>query len=156
MSKKTYQEKLLHSGDLPKIQDLSADPKAVARFGGPRLFIAPPLFYNELMAKVPPGKIITSDRLRAFLAQQNGASATCPLTGGIFINICAHASVERQDESIPYWRTLKADGELNEKYPDGIDGQRLRLEAEGHTIIQKGKRYFVKDFEKSMWEIEVL
>jgi hypothetical protein len=48
---------------------------------------------------------------------------------------------------------LKKDGELNEKYPEGIDGQKLRLEMEGHKIIQKGKRYFVKDYKDKLFEI---
>lgn len=69
------------------------------------------------------------------------------MTAGIFVNVCAHASVERGTDHIPWWRTLKARGELNEKYPDGIDGQKLRLEAEGHTILQRGKRYFVEEYE---------
>lgn len=61
------------------------------------------------------------------------------------------SSVERggTDET-PWWRTLKKDGELNEKYPEGIDGQKLRLEMEGHTVVQKGKRYFVKDYEQNL------
>ena len=48
---------------------------------------------------------------------------------------------------------MKKDGELNEKYPEGIDGQKLRLEMEGHTIIQKGKRYFVESYEEKLFEL---
>ena len=54
---------------------------------------------------------------------------------------------------MPYWRTLKANGELNAKYPNGIVAQKEKLEAEGHTIIQKGRknvRYYVKDYENSL------
>ena len=47
----------------------------------------------------------------------------------------------------PYWRTLKTAGELNAKYPGGIPALRERLKAEGHTIIQRRKRYFVQDYE---------
>ena len=95
--------------------------------------------------------VITSDAIRNYLARQFGADSTCPLTAGIFINLAAQASLERGVGTTPYWRTLKKDGELNDKYPDGIDGQKLRLEMEGHTILQKGKRYFVKDYEKSLF-----
>lgn len=153
MARKTYTEKMLHSGDLPKKEDISADPRMVERYGGPTMYIAAPMQYHDLMAKVPRGKLVTADRIRAYLAQQADASFTCPLTAGIFINVCAHASLEPEQERVPYWRTLRANGELNEKYPDGIDGQRLRLEAEGHTVVQKGKRYFVDGYEKSLWEI---
>ena len=43
------------------------------------------------------------------------------------------------------------------KYPGGIENQKLKLEAEGHTIISKGRtniRYFVKDYETVLFELE--
>ena len=153
MAKKTYNEKLNSPGDLPKIEDLSGKPEAVKRMGGKKMLIAAPLEYNEIMAKIPQGKLITTDRVRAYLAYNAGADVTCPLTAGIFVNICAHASEERTENKIPWWRTLKAKGELNEKYPGYIDEQKLLLEMEGHTIAQKGKRYFVNDYEKSLFDL---
>ena len=153
MSKKTYNEKLNSPGDLPKVEDLSGKPESAAKFGGTKLLVAAPLQYNEIMARIPEGKLITSDRIRSFLAKQAGADATCPLTAGIFINICAHASEERTEDKIPWWRTLKAKGELNEKYPGGIDSQKLLLEMEGHTVIQKGKRYFVENYESRLIDL---
>jgi alkylated DNA nucleotide flippase Atl1 len=154
MAKKTNNKILNDSRDMPKIVDLSEKPKFVSRYGGTKMLIAAPLQYNEIMAKVPAGKIITSDKIRAFLANNAGADVTCPLTAGIFMNICAHASLERENDKIPYWRTVKSKGELNEKFPEGIDGQKLRLESEGHQIVQKGKKYFVKDYENLIWDIE--
>ena len=55
----------------------------------------------------------------------------------------------------PYWRTLKGKGELNEKYPGGVDVQAKRLKAEGHTIeVNKtGKPKRVKDWEKKVVSI---
>ncbi len=152
MPKRSFNEKLNDSKDMPKVIDLSHQPKAVARYGGTRMLIAAPLQYNALMAQVPNGEVITTDRIRAYLAKKAEADLTCPLTAGIFINICAQASVEREKDKIPYWRTLKANGELNEKYPEGVDGQKLHLEAEGHKIVQKGKRWFVSDYERALWE----
>ena len=143
-------QKLQDSKDLPKVEVLT-DPKAIARYGGPRMLLAPPLFYDALMKKIPHGKLITTDRLRQYLAKEHNADFTCPLTCGIFVNVAALASFERGGiDEIPWWRTLKKDGELNEKYPGGIEGQRSRLETEGHEIIQKGKRYFVKDYESKL------
>jgi len=153
MAKKTYNEKLNFSGDMPKIEEIT-DLKTIERFGGTRMLIAPPLAYDELMRKVPDGKLITSDYIRSYLAKKHCADFTCQLTAGIFINIAANASEERTNDKIPYWRTLKKDGELNEKYPGGIDEQKAKLEAEGHKIIKKGKRYFVDDFSKKMFEIK--
>ena len=70
---------------------------------------------------------------------------TDPMTAGIFVSIAAWASFQRREDETPYWRTLKANGELNEKYPGG---------AEGHAVIKKGRknsRYFVKDYESALF-----
>lgn len=53
-------------------------------------------------------------------------------------------------------RSIRKYGELNPKYPGGIDAQRKRLEAEGHIIIQRGRknlRYYVKDYESSLFDL---
>jgi hypothetical protein len=152
MARKTNIEKLNDSKDMPKIVVLE-DPIAITRYGGPRMLIAPPLAYDEIMKKVPFGMVITSDNIRKHLAKQNEADFTCPLTAGIFINIVAKASLESEKDKTPYWRTLKKDGELNEKYPEGIDAQKSLLQMEGHTIIQKGKRYFVKEFKEKLYQL---
>jgi alkylated DNA nucleotide flippase Atl1 len=153
MARKTWSEKLNDSKNMPVVEKVT-DQKTVARYGGDRMLIAPPLAYDEIMKRVPEGKVITADRIRDYLARKNNADFTCPLTAGIFINVVAQASVERSGGNpTPYHRTLKKDGELNEKYPDGIDGQKLRLEMEGHTITQKGKRYFVADYENSCFDL---
>ncbi len=153
MAQKTFSDHLNDSRDMPKISEIT-DPKEISRYGGTKLLIAPPLAYDEIMKKVPKGKVITSDYIRSYLAKRHGADNTCPLTAGIFINIAAKASVERGADETPYWRTLKKDGELNEKYPEGIDGQKVRLEMEGHTVIQKGKRYFVKDYKDRFFDLK--
>ncbi len=138
MAKKTYNEKLQFCGDMPKVEEIT-DLKSIERFGGTRMLIAPPLEYDGVMRKVPQGKVITSDRIRAYLAKKHGADFTCQLTAGIFINIAANASEEREVDKIPYWRTLKKDGELNEKYPGGIEVQKALLEEEGHEVLKKGR-----------------
>ena len=45
------------------------------------------------------------------------------------------------------WRMLKADGYLNEKFPGGLDAHKALLEAEGFTVVQKGKRYYVPEYQ---------
>ncbi|MCR4442668.1 MAG: MGMT family protein [Peptococcaceae bacterium] len=157
MSKKSFNEKLNNTKELPKVQFVGADNKMAKRFGCGNMLIAAPIEYDEVMKRIPEGKLITSDEIRAFLAKKHNADFTCQLTAGIFINIAANASQERENsgssEITPYWRTLKKGGELNEKYPGGIDKQRLLLEMEGHEIIQKGKRYFVKDYQKALHQL---
>ncbi len=153
MAKKTFNEKLNDSKNFPEIIEIT-DPRMIERFRGTRMLIAPPLAYDALMRQVPAGKVLTSDVIRDYLARRHGADFTCPLTAGIFMNIAASASAERMKDETPYWRTLKKDGELNEKYPDGVEGQKALLEAEGHTIVQKGKRYFVKDYADKLHDLK--
>lgn len=154
MAKKTFNEKLNFAGDLPKVKDLWDRPDFVARYKANTMLIASPMQYNDIMAKVPNGKLITTDKIRKYLALKEGADITCSLTASIFINICANAAAERGDKDFPWWRTVKAKGELNEKYPGGIDMQKLRLEMDGFQIVKKGKGYAVKDYEKYLWEIK--
>ena len=150
MAKKTFNEKLHFSGDLPKVEKIT-DPRLIERYRATSIVIAAPIDYDRLMKKIPAGKLATIDQMMAYMAKKYKAGCACPMTAGIFVNIAAKASEERggKDET-PWWRTLKKGGQLNEKYPDGIAGQKVRLEAEGHTVIQKGKRCLVENYEKSL------
>jgi len=152
MARKTFNEKLNDSKNMPFVETMT-DPKAVARYGE-KMLIAPPLYYDAIMKSVPEGKVVTSDSIRAYLAKNHGADFTCWLTAGIFINVAANASDERAGlDPTPWFRTLKKDGELNEKYPGGIENQKALLEEEGHEIVAKGKRLFVKDYVEKLWGI---
>ena len=120
------------------------------------MYFAPPIDYDTVMKQVPFGQVVTVGMIRDYFARKSGADFTEPITAGIFVSIAAWASFQRTEDKTPYWRTLKANGELNPKYPGGIETQRTALEAEGHTIIQKGRqniRYFVKDFERFLFEL---
>jgi alkylated DNA nucleotide flippase Atl1 len=151
---KTFNEKLNHSGDLPKVEKLT-NPRLIERYKATTMAIVPPLEYDALMKKVPKGKLSTIDRMMAYMAKKHHAGCACPMTAGMFVNIAAHASEERAGQNeTPWWRTLKKDGLLNEKYPGGIEAQKTLLEAEGHTIIQKGKKYFVEDCEKKFYNFK--
>ena len=153
--KKDFNAMLHKATDMPKIQ-LVTDEKTIQKYGGEKKLFAPPLAYDALMKQIPSGKLITTKELRAYLAKQNGADFTDPMTAGIFISIAAWASAQRTENLTPYWRTLKTDGELNAKYPGGIEAQKSKLEAEGHTIIQKGRkniRYYVENYEAALYEL---
>jgi alkylated DNA nucleotide flippase Atl1 len=156
MTRKTFNEKLNDSKDMPKIIRVT-DEKSVKRYGGENMLIAPPLEYNEIMSKIPKGKVITITEIREFLAKKHNAEFTCPLTAGIFLSLAAQASEEREDNKIAFWRTLKKDGELNPKYPGGVEYQKEMLEMEGHSFITKGRkniRYFVEDYEDKLFKLE--
>lgn len=151
--KKTYNEKLNEKNDLPKTVNLIDKPGFVERYKTTTMYIASPLEYNEIMKRVPKGKVITGDRIRAYLSSENNAGTTCSLTAGIFMNICAHAADERDDKLFPWWRTIKTNGELNEKYPGGISNQMKHLEEEGFKVTNKLSKYFVIDYIDKLWDI---
>lgn len=153
--KKDFNAMLNDSKDMPKMQTIT-DEKSIEKYGGNRMYFAPPADYDRVMKQVPYGKVITIGKIRQYFARLNEADFTEPITAGIFVSIAAWASYQRSNDETPYWRTLKADGELNPKYPGGIEAQREKLEAEGHTVIKKGRtniRYFVKDFENALFEL---
>ena len=129
---------MLHDGkDMPKIQTVT-DEKSIRKDGGSRMYFAPPIDNDTVMRRVPLGKLLTVGMIRDYLAKQNGVDFTDPMTAGIFVSIAAWASFQRREDETPYWRTLKANGELNEKYPGGAEAQKKRLEAEEHAVIKKG------------------
>lgn len=154
-NKKDFNFMLKNNKDMPKIQ-IVADEKTIKKYGGNKMFFAPPIYYDALMKRVPQGKLITVEQIREYLAKKNHADFTDPMTAGIFINIVAWASYQRTENITPYWRTLKSDGELNAKYPEATELQKKLLEEEGHTIISKGtknKKYYVKDYKNNLIEL---
>lgn len=153
--KKDFNAMLHKETDMPKIQ-IVTDEASVKKYGGEKMYFAPPLTYDMIMKKIPYGQVVTVGMIRDYLARENGADFTDPITAGIFVSIVAWASYQRTEDETPYWRTLKANGELNPKYPGGVEAQREKLEAEGHTIIRKGRtniRYYVKDYEEAAYAL---
>ncbi|MDE7390730.1 MAG: MGMT family protein [Lachnospiraceae bacterium] len=155
-NKKDFNAMLNDCKDMPKIQIIT-DEKSIKKYGGDKMYFAPPIDYDRVMRLVPFGKLLTIGKIRDYFAEKSGADFTEPITAGIFVSIVAWASFQRSDDETPFWRTLKANGELNPKYPGGIEVQKEKLEEEGHTIIKKGRkniRYFVKDYENVLFELK--
>ncbi len=150
--KKSWTEKLADSKDLPKVEKIT--DKMSKRWGTGTVVIPAPLEVDAMMRKVPEGKLVTINEIRAALAKKHKATIGCPMTTGIFAWIAANAAEEQRQEGkkdiTPYWRTLKTKGVINAKYPGGVEGQKKLLEREGHKVVQKGKKYIVADYEKSL------
>jgi hypothetical protein len=153
-ARKTWQEKLDDDKGFPRVVEIT--DKMNKRWGTGTLVIPAPREVDEIMGTVPRGKLITINQIREIVAQKHGATIGCPLTTGIFVNITARAAEEAATEGkkniTPYWRTLKSKGELNEKYPGGVEAQAAHLREEGHTIEPaKGKKPpKVTDFEGAL------
>lgn len=148
--KKDWVSKLKDSKGLPKVVKITG--KMSKRWGKGTVAIPSPMEINNIMKKVPKGKLITINEIRQIVARKHKAAIGCPMTSGIFAWIAAHAAEQEKragkKEVTPWWRTLKTGGILNEKYPGGVANQKKLLEKEGHKVIKKGKTYRVGDYEK--------
>ena len=136
--RKSWQEKLRDKEGLPKMLKLEKRfpcYNAVHMMGaevGDKIVLVNPSEIVEIMKKVPKGKLITIFEICMKIAKKHRVKACCSLTTGIFIMTAANATEEaaKADKrlNIPYWRTLKAGGFLNEKYPCGVKAHKRLLE----------------------------
>ena len=150
--RKTWKEKLADSKGLPRTGRIEG--KMSTRWGTGTMVVPAPCEVDEMMRRVPKGKLVTINELRSALARKHRVDVGCPITTGIFAWIAAHAAEEDaaagKSRITPYWRTLKVGGQLNEKYPGGIPALIEKLTAEGHRVVQKGKRFLVADYDRSL------
>lgn len=155
MVKKSWKEKLNDDKGYPKVEKIK--PKLEKKWGKGTVVIPAPREVDAIMKKVPKGKLITINKIREKLAQKHHATLGCPICTGIFARIAAEVANEERAEGRkdinPYWRTLKEGGVINEKYPEGLEGQKKLLEKEGHEVIKKGKKLVVEDFEEKLINI---
>ena len=152
--RKSWREKLADSKGLPKVGPVTG--KMTRKWGTGIMVIPAPIEVDEVMRRVPKGKVTTINQIREALARKHRANFACPITTGIFAWIASHAAEEAAREGkkriTPFWRTLKGEGELNPKYPGGVQAQAKRLRMEGHKIEpalgQKPPR--VHDYESAL------
>lgn len=153
-TKKSWREKLADDKGLPRV--CKASGKLSKRWGTGTFVIPAPREVDALMKQVPKGRVTTINELRAALARKHKADFACPITTGIFSWIAANAAAEAEAEGskriTPFWRTLKPGGELNPKYPGGIEDIVRHLRAEGHKIMHKGKHFLACDFGQKLFK----
>ena len=150
-----YRNRLHDEKDFPKIKTI---PKKLHKSWGVGKFVMPsPLEVNSLMKKVSKGRLTTINQLRGILAKKYKTTTACPIVTGIFVIIAARAAEEDLKEGkkrvTPYWRTIKSNGIINEKYPGGIAAQKKILKQEGHIILSKGKNYIVENYKNKLFKI---
>jgi hypothetical protein len=154
--KKSWQEKLQDAKGLPKIGRVEG--KLRKTWGEGTMVVPAPVEVDAAMRQVRKGRLTTINEIRAHLAKSHRVDICCPITTGIFAWIASYAAQEAEDAGgkrvTPWWRTLKTGGELNPKYPGGLEQQRARLETEGHTITRRGKRFFVEGYERSLAKLK--
>jgi hypothetical protein len=100
---------------------------------GERLFIASPPLLDARIRAIPPGRTLDPVALRAELARENGAAATCPTSTAIFLRIVAERALERlAEDPTPFWRVIAPESPIARKLSCGPDFIRHRraLEAQ--------------------------
>ena len=70
--KLSWQEKLADSRDMPKV--VKIEGKMSTRWGTGTVCIPAPLEVDEIMRKVPRGKLITINQIREVVAKRHGAT----------------------------------------------------------------------------------
>jgi hypothetical protein len=154
LSSRTSWREKLERMDHSKIVEIP--PAMSRRLGTGTMLIPKPLDVDALIRNAKKGKLITVSEIRSRLARDNKVDVACPLTTGIFIRIAAETAEEDarngRKRVTPYWRVIRDDGSLNEKFPGGVKAQSRRLKDEGHSIMPgRGKKPpRVKDFEGSL------
>jgi alkylated DNA nucleotide flippase Atl1 len=134
-TRRSWREKM-DNPNLPKI--VPVFPRMRARLGKVDMLIPSPKEVDACIRAVPEGQVTTVSRIRELLARKYAVPVTCPLTAGIFVRIAAEAAEEDARAGragiTPYWRVVKDDGSLYDKFPGGVERQRERLRAEGHRF----------------------
>ena len=152
MKTRTTSREKLEKPQKPRVVNV---PPKMSRFGKGKMLIPTPQLIDNLIRRVPKGKLVTVSELRRKLAADFAVDVTCPLTTGIFVRIAAEAAEEDRMNGRKrisgYWRVIKADGSLNPKFPGGVAQQSRYLSHEGLAIVRNGKRPpKVKEFERRL------
>ncbi len=150
--RKTAREKL--EAEHPSHGRALRIPPMMQRSMGKGTMIVPrPLDVDAAMRAVRKGRLITLTQIREQLARKAKVDQCCPLTTGIFARLAAEAA---QDDAAagkkrftPWWRTIRDNGKLIDKFPGGGALQAALLKREGFKIKPgKGKQPpSVADFE---------
>ena len=147
-----WREKLAAYKGLPKVQPIPERMRG--RHGEGTIAIPSPQEVDAAIRLLPERSLATLEQLASHVARQHGATIGCTVTTSIFAALVAKAADadERAGASTvtPYWRAIRNNGELNPKYPGGIDNLMARLEAEGHVVVQRGKRFFVEHYRRKL------
>ena len=113
-------------------------PKMQRQWGTGTIVIPRALDVDELVRAVRKGKLTTIGRIRKQLGKKYGADTACPLCTGIFLRIVAETAEEDRvagaKRITPYWRVVRDDGSMIEKFPGGAPAHAAKLKAEGHDF----------------------
>ncbi len=129
MGKKSLREKLSNT---PK--------KVIDKKTGKLMLVPSGVQIEALISKIPYGEVITISRLREQLAKQEGTEITCPLVTGIMLKLIAQAQQEGLSRA-PWWRVVRDNWTLYNKFPGYPDLQYSLLVQEGWNLVPYRKTF---------------
>lgn len=126
-------------------------PEARIKFfgGSGKMLLPSPATVAVLLEKIPEQKLITTNLICKKLVKEFKVQGTCPVTTKKALQTLA----SDPDSRAPYWRVLKANGELVRSFPGGTKSQAARLQEEGFMLIE-GKVVKVENFKESLVDLE--
>jgi alkylated DNA nucleotide flippase Atl1 len=102
---------------------------------------------EALVQKMPRGMVITTQALRAALAQSHNAQVTCPF----LTKRALMAIAEDAETKAPFWRIVAPSGEMIGFYPGGGTEQARLLKKEGVIIKAGPGKYRVMNLRYVEW-----
>lgn len=114
---------------------------------GGRMLLPCPTTVAAVLKRIPKGKLVTIDLIRAELARQFKVDTTCPFN----TKLCLRAIANGPQYKVAYWRVLRDNGDLINYYPGGVAGQGALLKEEGFKLEKKGDAPRVKAFRESLF-----
>jgi alkylated DNA nucleotide flippase Atl1 len=86
--------------------------------------------------------------LRRTLANRFRVEVTCPYDTKMALLAISHDSSLNH---VPFWRVVKANGELMPKFAGGLEAQAALLRAEGFVVDDGGKKPRIKAFKEQLF-----
>jgi alkylated DNA nucleotide flippase Atl1 len=112
-------------------------------FGGPGKMLLPsPAAVESVIVDIPLDRLLTTGQLRQELTRKFGVHGTCPVT----TQKALIALARDPEKQVPYWRVINQNGGLISRFPGGVRGHAVRLQAEGFGIEIQGDTQRVKNY----------
>lgn len=155
MKHKTYTERLKAMRPDTRVERLAGFR---AKFGKGTIAIPAAKEVEQIMRKVPRGKLITLRGIQEIVARRHGATMGCPIITGLSAWLVGQAAYEQaaagKKQVAPFWRTIENSGDINPNCPGSRKELKKLLESEGHKVVVRGKRYRVVNYEEALVEAE--
>ena len=128
------------------------------KWGTGTLVIPAPIEVDQLMKKVPKGKLTTINEIRLALAAKHNATIGCPLTTGIFAWISAQrrrrTKTARQNRCYSLLANPKNWRVLKREIPWWLGSTKATFRARRACGNSKRQEIFVKDYLNAVISLE--